>query len=221
MLMEEIAKHGKVGLASAKSGMGRNTGAKYLRIGKLPSQARQPHTWKTRADPFAEDWEDMKERLREAPELESKALFEDLLAREPQTYDEGQVRTFQRRVKQWRVQEGPPKEVFLSQQHRPGESIQTDFTFGNELGITIIGDAFPHMFCRSVLPFSNVSFSTLCRSESLPALKRGIQRTVFLLGRISKFHQTDNSTAATHDLRTGLRGFNAEYLALMRHLGRD
>jgi hypothetical protein len=218
MLMEEVAKHGKVGQAAAKAGMGRNTGSKYLRIEKLPSQAQQPHTWRTRADPFAEDWEDMKARLREAPELESKALFEDLLARKPQTYDEGQVRTFQRRVKQWRAQEGPPKEVFFSQQHRPGEFIQTDFTFGNELAITIAGELFPHLFCRSVLTFSNVSFSTLCRSESLPALKRGIQRMVFLLGRISKFHQTDNSTAATHDLRTGLRGFNEEYLALMRHL---
>jgi hypothetical protein len=31
-------------------------------------------------------------------------------------------------------------------------------------------------------------------------------------------HQTDNSTAATHDLKTGKRGFNDEYAALMRHL---
>lgn len=216
--MEEVAKHGKVSIAAAKSGMGRNTGSKYLRTEELPSQSQRPHTWRTRSDPFADDWEDVKERLREAPELEAKALFEDLLGRKPQDYDEGQVRTFQRRVKQWRALEGPPKEIFFCQQHRPGEFIQTDFTVGNELGITIAGEPFPHMFCRSVLTFSNVSFSTLCRSESMPALKRGIQRTVFLLGRISKCHQTDNSTAATHDLRTGLRDFNEEYLALMRHL---
>jgi hypothetical protein len=42
---------------------------------------------------------------------------------------------------------------------------------------------------------------------------------VFRLGRVSEWHQTDNSTAATHDLRTGRRGFNAEYLELMAHLG--
>jgi hypothetical protein len=42
---------------------------------------------------------------------------------------------------------------------------------------------------------------------------------VFRLGRIPDFHQTDNSTAATHDLRTGKRGFNQEYEDLMNHLG--
>jgi len=43
--------------------------------------------------------------------------------------------------------------------------------------------------------------------------------TLFRLGRVPDFHQTDNSTAATHDLRTGKRGFNEEYQALMDHLG--
>jgi hypothetical protein len=217
MLMEENAKHHKVGLAAAKAGMGRNTGSKYLRILKLPSELQQPHTWRTRPDPFVDDWGDIVERLTEAPELEAKILFEDLLARKPGTYYEGQVRTFQRRVKQWRAKEGPAKEVFFSQQHRPGEYMQTDFTCGNELEITIGREPFPHLFCRSVLPFSDVSFSTVCRSESMPALKRGLQRAVFLLGRIPRFHQTDNSTAATHDLRTGLRGFNVDYVALMDH----
>ena len=219
MLMEEMAKHGKVGLAAAKAGMGRNTATKYLREKKLPSDLRKPRSWRTRADPFAEDWDDLKARLAEAPELEAKALFEDLLARKPDSYHWGQVRTFQRRVKVWRAQEGPPKEVFFSQEHRPGEIMQTDFTFGNELEITINGQPFPHRLCRSVLTFSDVSSSTVCRSESMAALKRGVQRAVFLLGRVAKYHQIDNSTAATHDLRNGLRGFNDDYKALMRHLG--
>jgi hypothetical protein len=215
--MEEMAKHGKVGLAAAKAGMGRNAATKYVRENKLPSQLRKPHTLKTRPDPFAEDWEDMKQRLEEAPELEAKALFEDLLDRKPEVYDPGQVRTFQRRVKQWRAKEGPPKEVFFSQLHRPGEAIQTDFTWANELEITIGGEFFPHMFCRSVLPYSDASYSTVCLSESFPALKRGVQGVLFRLGRVPGKHQTDHSTAATHALRTGLRDFNEEYLALMRH----
>ena len=221
MLMEETAKQNNIGLAAAKAGMGRNTAAKYLREGKLPSQLRKPHKWRTRPDPFADDWPEMKERLTDAPELEGKALFEDLLARKPEKYHAGQVRTFQRRVKQWRAQEGPPKEVFFSQVHRPGEYMQTDFTFGNELGITIDGEPFPHRFCRCVLTYSDVSFSTVCRSESMPALKRGAQYALFSLGRIPKFHQTDNSTAATHTISTGSRGFNEEYEALMKHLGME
>jgi hypothetical protein len=46
-----------------------------------------------------------------------------------------------------------------------------------------------------------------------------VQSAVFRLGRVPEYHQTDNSTAATHDLRTGKRGFNEEYVALMDHLG--
>jgi hypothetical protein len=53
------------------------------------------------------------------------------------------------------------------------------------------------------------------------ALRRGVQAAIFRLGRVPRFHQTDNSTAATHDLATGKREFNDEYLALMRHLGME
>ena len=79
------------------------------------------------------------------------------------------------------------------------------------------GEAFPHMLCHPVLPYSNWEWSTVCRSESMAALRRGVQDALFQLGRVPKFHQTDNSTSATHDLRTGKRGFNADYQALMDH----
>jgi hypothetical protein len=46
-----------------------------------------------------------------------------------------------------------------------------------------------------------------------------VQSTLFRLGRVPAFHQTDNSTAATHDLRAGKRGFNEEYLTVMAHFG--
>lgn len=39
------------------------------------------------------------------------------------------------------------------------------------------------------------------------------------LGGVAEWHQTDNSTAATHDVPSGKRAFNLEYLALMGHLG--
>ena len=37
----------------------------------------------------------------------------------------------------------------------------------------------------------------------------------------AKFHQTDNSTGATHDLPGGKRGFNKDYLTLMTHFGME
>ena len=84
------------------------------------------------------------------------------------------------------------------------------------------------MLCVLVLPYSNWQWATVCLSESMVALRKGVQRALFQLGRVPEWHQTDNSTAATHRIPEGQRAdgvdgrkrpFNVEYLALMAHLG--
>jgi hypothetical protein len=217
--MDEMSKHGRIGVAALRSGMHRNTARRYLEAGRLPSELSAPRTWRTRSDAFAEDWPEIAQRLKEAPELEAKALFEDLVSRRPGRYQEGHLRTFQRRVKQWRAEHGPAREILLPQQHRPGEAMQTDFTSASRLGVTIGGEVFDHLLCHSVLPYSNWQSVVVCRSESMLALRTGVQEAVRRLGRVPEWHQTDNSTSATHDLHTGKRGFNAEYEELMAHLG--
>jgi len=217
--MDEMSKHGRIGIAALRSGMHRNTARRYAEAGRTPSQERRPRTWRTREDAFAEDWEEVAARLKDAPELEAKALFEDLMRRHAGRYRQGQLRTFQRRVKQWRAECGPPREIFFPQEHRPGEAMQTDFTRAAKLGVRIAGEPFEHLLCQSVLPYSNWQSVVVCLSESMLALRRGTQEALFRLGRVPQWHQTDNSTAATHDLRTGKRGFNREYEELMEHLG--
>jgi hypothetical protein len=217
--MDEMSKYGDIGTAALRAGMHRNTARRYVEADRLPSQLKEPRTWRTREDPFVEDWEEVASSLEQAPELEAKTLFEDLLRRRPGRYGEGQLRSFQRRVKQWRAEHGPAREIFLPQQHRPGEAMQTDFTRASSLRVSIGGQSFEHLLCHSVLPYSNWESVVVCRSESMLALRRGVQAAVLRLGGVAEWHQTDNSTAATHDLRTGKRGFNAEYEELMRQLG--
>jgi transposase InsO family protein len=231
--MEEMARHGRLGVAAMRAGMDRKTASKYVREGQLPSMLAKERDWRTRPDPFAEDWPGVVEKLGQAPELEAKTLFEDLLSpeleaktlfedllsRQPGRYQPGQLRTLQRRVREWRAQEGPEREVYFAQEHRAGEAMQTDFTWATELGITINGEPFPHMLCHCVLPYSNWEWATTSRSESMAAIKRGVQAALFRLGRVPEWHQTDNSTAATHDPPSGKREFNADYVALVRHLG--
>ena len=140
--------------------------------------------------------------------LEARALFEDLLSRQPDRYDPGQLRTFQRRVKQWQAQEGPDKEVFFPQAHRPGEAGQTDFTDASELGITIAGEPFPHLLCHFVLPYSNWQWATKCQSESMLALRRGVQSAVFRAGSHSGLPpdgQLDGGDARPADRQAGLQ----------------
>lgn len=165
--------------------------------------------------------------LQQTPELEAKTLFEHLREKYPGRYEQGQLRTLQRRVQQWRSTQGPEQEVVLAQRHRPGEAAQTDFTHATELGVMIAGAVFTHLLCVFVLPFSNWFWATVCISESMAALRKGIQRALFQLGRVPQYHQTDNSTAATHRIPDGKkvhaegnrRPFNEEYLSLMQHFG--
>lgn len=49
--------------AAARAGMHVNTARKYTRAGKLPSQLKQPRTYRTRPDPFADDWPFVQEWL--------------------------------------------------------------------------------------------------------------------------------------------------------------
>jgi hypothetical protein len=117
----------------------------------------------------------VKEKLEINPGLEAKTLFEDLQRRYPGQFADGQLRTLQRRVKVWRALEGPPKEVFFAQVHKPGELCQSDFTHMNSLGVTIQGQPFDHLIYHFVLSYSNWETGTICFSESLESLSEGLR----------------------------------------------
>jgi hypothetical protein len=65
-------------------------------------QASQPRWWRTRPDPFAAVWDEVEGWLQAAPERTAKAMFQELQDRHPGQFTDGQVRTLQRRVKEWR-----------------------------------------------------------------------------------------------------------------------
>ena len=79
-LMTELEKHGELGKAAMRSGMDRKTARKFRDAGKLPSELKTPRTWRTRDDPFDEDWAYVRERLAQAPEL---ARAQESVARHP------------------------------------------------------------------------------------------------------------------------------------------
>jgi hypothetical protein len=61
-----------------------------------------PRTWRTRRDPFEEVWPAILERLHGSPDLIAKELFQQLQAENPGVFPDCQLRTLQRRVKEWR-----------------------------------------------------------------------------------------------------------------------
>lgn len=225
LLKMTYEKSGNIETASAKAGLCRQTGSRYLKEDHPASALESERYWRTRPDPFADDWPMVAGMLSDAPELEAKTLFEWLCEQRPGCYAAGQLRTFQRRIREWHALHGPGKEVYFPQVHEPGRRMSTDFTWMDSLGITIGGAPFPHKLCHCVLTYSNWQWGTVCFSESLLALRHGIQNAVFRLGRTPREHWTDNSTAATHEPcaedDSGGRMYNDRYLALMRHLGMD
>lgn len=217
MLMQ---KEKNFGIAASKAGMDEKTARRYRQLGKLPSQCKGEHTWKTRKDPFEEVWEEIRDNLEINPGLEAKTFFEDLQRRYPGKFPDGQLRTLQRRVKVWRALEGPPKEVFFPQEHKPGELCESDFTSMNALGVTIQGCPFPHMLYHFVLTYSNWESGTVCFSESFESLSEGFQNALWELGGVPNVHQTDRLSSAVHS-RCDYKEFTDRYKALLKHYGME
>ena len=60
--------------------------------------------WRTRIDPFESAWPQLLLWLEADPDQTSDALFDRLRCSYPGVYPAGQLRTLQRRVKDWRSQ---------------------------------------------------------------------------------------------------------------------
>jgi hypothetical protein len=80
----------------------RRSARKYLRSRRAPSQVKVAHTWRTRADPFAEMWPQILALLDEDAGLEAKTVWVEMNERYPGRFNVGQLRTLQRRFQAWR-----------------------------------------------------------------------------------------------------------------------
>lgn len=221
LLMRTKSARTTLSAAAAKSGMSEKTARKYLQSGKLPSEMAVKHDWQLKEDPFAEVWECYKDMLAVNPGLEATTLFEDLRRKHPGRFADGQLRTFQRRVKHWRATEGPDKEIFFAQNHVAGRRSQSDFTSMNSVGITIQGRPFRHLLYHFVLTYSNWETGTICFSESFESLSTGLQNALWVLGGVPKQHQTDRLGAAVK-AASGKRGeFQQRYAGLLAHYKLD
>ena len=220
LLMSLIKKGLPLATAAVKAGMSERTARKYRRLGKLPSEVGAAHGWRTRPDPFEAVWAEVEALLEQDNGLQAKTVFEELQRRHPSEFPAGQLRTLQRRFRHWRALHGADQEVYFAQAHRPGEQCQSDFTAMDALGVTIAGEAFPHLLYHFVLTYSNWESVSLCYSETFEALSEGFQGALWRLGGVPEEHRTDNLSAATHELaKSRGRGFTERYQELLGHYG--
>jgi transposase len=220
-LVNELNQGKTISMSAMKAGMSRKTAGKYLAQDNVMEQQKVPRTWRTRTDPLEQIWPQALAMLREAPELEAKALFKHLGQGRSEELKPGLLRTFQRRVRSWRLEEGPEKEVFFTQDHKPGDTLAVDWTDMGSVGITIQGKVLAHKLFHAVLPYSNWEWAVRAHSESALSLRGGLKATLQRLGRVPRELLTDHSSTATHQLKRGgaKRGFNEEYLGICAHYG--
>lgn len=220
LYMKERAKGRTQDQAAARAGISVRTARTYERAATVPSQLKQPRTYRTRPNPFADDWPWVVEQLERDPALQVQTLFGVLGERHPGRYRPTQLRTLQRHVAAWRLVHGPERAVIFPQVHQPGGAAQSDFTHLTALGVTIAGIAFPHLVFHLVFVYSNVEAVHVCLSESFEALVEGLEAALWQAGGVPRQHRTDHLSAAIRPLTAdGQAQAHERYAAVMRHYG--
>ena len=198
--------------AAAKAGMSVRSARKWQR-GPLPSQAKPEHRWRTRPDPFDGVWEDeIEPLLRNDPTGKLKATT---IIDCPSTSSGGgrcMVRT--RRCTSPRCIRRGRYRVFT------GREAQFDFTHCGELKVTIAGQSYPHLLFQLILSHSGWRYAEVAAGETFLALQQGLQNALWTLGGVPEVVRSDNTSAATHELRSSRgRALNDNYAALLDHYG--
>src|SRR5262245_54251469 len=217
-LRKGLLRGASLAQAAMRAGMDRKTARKYRKLGRLPSEVRQPRTWRTRPDPLAGVWPRLEELLQREPGLQAKTLLEWLQQELPEQAWERSRRTLERRVRQWKAQYGSAKEVFFAQAHEPGRLGASDFTHMDGLQVTIQGQPFPHLVYHFVLTHSNWEHVSVCFSESFASLSEGLQNALWELGGVPQRHRTDRMTLAVHH-EGSAEQYTVKYRALLAHYG--
>src|SRR5712692_8501806 len=220
LYMQERRKGTTQRMAAARAGISERTARKYEHEGKLPSHLKQPHDWKSRTNPFEEDWPWVTAQLTRDPALQASTLFALLCEQHPERYRPTQVRTLQRHIARWKALHGPEQEVIFEQRHTAGERAQSDFTHMDDLLITLSGEAFPHMVYHLVLTYSNTEAASICFSETFEALAEGLEKALWQIGGVPQQHRTDHLSAAVRRLdKQGTEDWTKRYHALMAYYG--
>lgn len=189
--------------------------------GAMPSASKKQRHWRTRKDPLDDVWESKIVPLLEADVkgvLQATSIVAELEHRDSTLSLQSQVRTLQRRMREWKAKQGPPLEVFFPQEHPPGLEGAFDFTHGNELGVTIQGEKYSHLIFEFILSSSKHTRTSIAYSETFEALSAGLQSALWDIGGVPSVIRSDNLSAATHELKRARgRTLTQRYRGLLEH----
>lgn len=211
-----------VALAAAKAGFSSATGYRMLHDPRLPSQ-RGGQRERRRPDPLAGIFDEVVVPMLEAaPGLRPIAIFEELRRRHPDMAF-GSRRTLERRIRDWRAMNGQDRDVIFRQVHEPGRLGMSDFTWMDDLGISIARAPLDHLLYHFRLPCGGFEHGhVILGGESFVALAEGLQNALWSVGGAPKLHRTDSLSAAFRNLDADAKiDLTRRYDALCAHYGME
>ena len=211
-----------VALAAAKAGFSTATGYRMLHDPRLPSQ-RGGQRERRRPDPLTGIFDEVVVPMLEAaPGLRPIAIFEELRRRHPDMAF-GSRRTLERRIRDWRAMNGQDRDVIFRQVHEPGRLGMSDFTWMDDLGISIARAPLDHLLYHFRLPCGGFEHGhVILGGESFVALAEGLQNALWSAGGAPKLHRTDSLSAAFRNLDVDAKiDLTRRYDALCAHYGME
>lgn len=146
-------------------------------------------------------------------------VLEELQRRHPERFDDAVLRTLQRRIRQWRAENGGDREIFFAQEHPPGRLGLSDFTVADELDVTVAGSALAHRLYQFTFAHSGWRHAcVLLGGESFQALTAGLQDALWMAGGVPAEHRTDSLSAAFNNLAEE-EELTRRYHGLCEHYG--
>jgi transposase len=85
-----------------QANMDTKTARKYIRLSTLPSEHHRIREWRTRTDPLAGVWEEVASQLQRNPTTSATAVLSAAVVAHPESLSRTQLRTLQRRIKNWK-----------------------------------------------------------------------------------------------------------------------
>jgi len=209
-----------VAIASARAGFSAATGYRLADEPTLPSGRKLPRS-RRRSDPLADIFDaEIVPMLEAAPALRPIAIHEEMQRRHPEL-PPGIRRTIERRVRAWRAEHGPEREVIFRQTHVPGRLALSDFTDCGDLGVTVAGILLNHRLYHFRLAWCGFAHAhVVLGGESYVALAQGLQNALWALGGVPAEHRSDSLSAAFRNLGADVQGdLTRRYDALCAHYG--
>ena len=178
--MDHINNGDSVTVAASRSGLSRASG--YNIVKEVESGGRKPRA-RTRPDPLEDIFDPQAVPILKAvPNIRTVALWREITRLNPQL-DPSMKRTFERRVRQWRAENGADKEIIFRQGKEAGRMGISDFTEAASLKVTINGEVFVHKLYHFRLPWSGFTYvRAVIGGESWTAFSEGLQNALGQLG---------------------------------------